>query len=370
MSELYFDPVGSDEAVKSSDTAQGKCASCGGSLVYSPEKQMLSCLYCGSDFPLELAPADVQENDFAALSAHPELWEQEETLIAEVACGQCGAHTTFPENTTSFSCAFCGTPIVLKASVTRRTWKPEYILPFKIGKTQCDKLLRKWASSLWFAPSGFAKKLLSDKQMKGIYLPYWTYDAETLTNYAGERGVSHVVTQRLNGRTVSQVVTDWHPVSGTVQYSFDDVLVPASNSLPRDIAAKMTNWDRQNYVTYNADFVQGFLMELYRDNFIDSFPAAKKQMETFIRTLVSSDIGGSQQRISRLDTHFSEIKFKHVLLPVWLSAYRYNNHAYVFAINGRTGQVTGQRPWSAWKIATLVIAIATLLALILFAGSG
>ena len=355
-----------DDTVKSDDIVHSKCPSCGGLLVYSPEKEALTCEYCGANVELDLTPVEVRENDFIAWTEHPEMQEKTETLVAEVACGQCGAHTTFPENTTSFSCAFCGTPIVLKESAHRRSWTPEYILPFKIEKKVCDGRFRKWASSRWFAPSGFAKNLSAKERMKGIYLPYWTYDADTVTKYIGERGVTRQVSRIQGGKKVTHTVTDWYPASGTIRYFFDDVLVPASDSLPPDISRVLTNWDRRNYVAYKDQFVRGFLAELYKKDFKDCYPSAKKQMESHISSLVRSDIGGNQQRVHRQETNYSDIKFKHVMLPVWLSAYRYKDKTYIFAINGRTGQVFGQRPWSAVKIALLAIIVVAILAFIFY----
>lgn len=358
-----------DEPVKSSDTVQSKCPSCGGILVYSPEEEKLVCEHCGTRVDLDLTPVDVRENDLAEWSAHPEMWYKAEALVAEVVCGQCGAHTTFPENTTSFACAFCGTPIVLKESAHRRSWKPEYILPFKVGKKVGNERFHTWISSLWFAPSGFSKEISAQERMKGVYLPYWTYDADTVTAYQGERGVSRQVTSRNNGKTVTRTVTDWYPASGTVRYMFDDVLVPASNSLPPEISRVLTNWDRKNYVAYKDQFVRGFLTELYQYDFKACYPQAKKQMETYISSLVRSEIGGSQQRVHRQDTFYSDLKFKHVLLPVWLSTYRYKEKAYIFAVNGRTGQVFGQRPWSIPKLVLLFTVILAVLALIFYYGS-
>ncbi|MDR3250846.1 MAG: hypothetical protein LBT42_04180 [Tannerella sp.] len=369
MNEYDFNEK-EDATINSKDTVESKCPSCGGYLVYSPENESLLCSYCGTKVALDMTPSKVVENDFTEMSEHPELCSRTETLVAEVACGQCGAHTTFPENTTSYSCAFCGTPIVLKEAATRRSWKPEYILPFKIGKTVCKNLFRKWASSLWFAPYGFSKNLMEQERIKGIYLPYWTYDADTVTDYSGERGVSRQVSRTSNGKTTVHTVTDWYPVSGRVKHGFDDVFVPASDSLPPDISSVLKNWDKKNYVAYKDQFVRGFLTELYKKDFKECFPSAKKEMEVYIKSLVCSQIGGNQQRISQMSTSYYDLKFKHILLPVWLSAYRYKEKAYIFAINGRTGQVTGQRPWSAVKIALLVVSILLILLLVFYFGEG
>jgi len=80
---------------------------------------------------------------------------------------------------------------------------------------------------------------------------------------------------------------------------------------------------------------------------------------------VKFDIGGDRQRVHDIDTDVRDITFKHVLLPIWMAAYKYRGNSYRFVVNGRTGRVQGERPWSAWKIAFAVV-----LGLIVAAGVG
>ena len=78
-------------------------------------------------------------------------------------------------------------------------------------------------------------------------------------------------------------------------------------------------------------------------------------MAPVIRLDVAQAIGGDQQRIQALDTRYGEIRCKPVLLPVWLSAFRFRDRTYRFVVNGRTGEVQGERPYSAGKIALAVL---------------
>jgi len=88
-------------------------------------------------------------------------------------------------------------------------------------------------------------------------------------------------------------------------------------------------------------------------------------MDRVIARDVRFDIGGDRQRIHDIDTAVGAVTFKHVLLPVWLAAYKYRGETYRFVVNGRTGRVQGERPWSAWKIA-----IAVVLGLLVAGGAG
>jgi hypothetical protein len=78
-------------------------------------------------------------------------------------------------------------------------------------------------------------------------------------------------------------------------------------------------------------------------------------MDAIIARDVRFDIGGDHQQIHEIDTDVSDVTFKHILLPVWLAAYKYRGETYRFVVNGRTGRVQGERPWSAWKIAFAVL---------------
>ncbi|HEV8203875.1 MAG TPA: hypothetical protein VGP98_06540 [Pyrinomonadaceae bacterium] len=70
-----------------------------------------------------------------------------------------------------------------------------------------------------------------------------------------------------------------------------------------------------------------------------------------------NDIGGDEQMIESLSTNYSDVTFKHLLLPVYAGAYRYNGKTYQIMVNGRTGEIQGERPYSFWKIALLVLTI-------------
>ncbi len=111
--------------------------------------------------------------------------------------------------------------------------------------------------------------------------------------------------------------------------------------------------------------MSGFQAEAYQVDLGDGFAQARQEMDGPIREAVAADIGGDHQRIATIRTQFDGITFKHILLPVWISAYRYGDRTYRFLINGATGEVQGERPWSAAKIALTVTATLIVLVLIL-----
>jgi len=160
--------------------------------------------------------------------------------------------------------------------------------------------------------------------------------------------------------------TRWTPVSSVVSNSFDDILIIASRSLPKTYADRLEPWDLQNLVPYTDDYLSGFRAESYQVSLEQGFEEAKHTMAAAIESSIRKDIGGDEQQVTSSETQYGKVTFKHILLPVWLSAYRYHDKVYRIMINARTGEVQGERPYSALKIALAVAAATILLFIILF----
>jgi predicted RNA-binding Zn-ribbon protein involved in translation (DUF1610 family) len=303
------------------------------------------------------------EHDFAEqVAALEKRCPTQETLT--VKCPGCAAEVTPKPNVTSFPCPYCGTDIIAVARSTKQI-KPGALLPFLIKREQAQQAFRTWIRSRWFAPSKLKSQAGIDETLAGMYMPYWTYDCRTRTAYSGARGDAYYVTESysvvVNGRSERRTrqvrKIRWSSASGVVPNEFDDVLVAASSSLPPELLHGLEPWDLKNVVPYQDDYLSGFAAESYQLDLSGGFQSAKGIMEPEIRSTVRGDIGGDEQRIDRMDVHYNDIRFKHLLLPVWVSAYRYKGKVFRFLVNARTGEVQGNRPYSAVKIAALVVAI-------------
>ncbi len=338
-----------------------KCQSCGAKMQFVPGSAVQQCPYCSHENAIPQSEEDIHELDFHAYLATQGTEDLAETLT--IKCNHCAAEFSTEANVTSQECPFCGSEIVATAVSTKHI-KPKSLLPFYITRKQGRGLFSKWLSGLWFAPSDLKRMAENDAKLAGMYVPYWTYDTDTTTFYRGQRGEHYWDTEhyttRENGKTVRKTrrvrKTRWYPASGTVWGSFDDVLVLASESLPRKYTEKLEPWDLQNLVPHADEYLSGFRTESYQINLENGFEHARGLMDAPIRRLVRRDIGGDEQRISSMRTQYDNITFKHLLLPVWISAYRYKNKVYRFLINGRTGEVQGERPWSFVKILLAVVA--------------
>ncbi|MEM1100327.1 MAG: primosomal protein N' (replication factor Y) - superfamily II helicase, partial [Pseudomonadota bacterium] len=248
---------------------------------------------------------------------------------------------------------------VVTGTGTNRHIKPRGVLPFALDEGAARTALEEWLGGLWFAPGGVAEYARKGRRMAGIYVPYWTYDAATSSRYTGQRGTHYYETKTVmrDGKreTVRVRKTRWKSVSGRVARAFDDVLVLAATSLPKRYTDRLSPWDLSDLRPYNPEYLAGFRAEAYTVDLDAGFEEAQGIMRRVIERDVRFDIGGDAQRITTLKTEARDVTFKHILLPVWMAAYKYRGKSFRFVVNGRTGEVQGERPYSAWKIAAAVV---------------
>jgi DNA-directed RNA polymerase subunit RPC12/RpoP len=339
---------------------QFPCTQCGAKVEFAPGTDALECPYCGNRVEIEASTEGIVERDFAAGIA--DLGRDAETEeVLSVKCMSCAALVEPPKSAEAFPCPYCGSSIVTTAK-SQRLIKPQALLPFKITRAQATSAFKTWIRKLWFAPDALKKMARLQDRLQGLYAPYWTYDADTVSRYTGQRGDNYTTTRTVtrNGKRVTETVVKirWRPAAGTVSRDFDDMLVVGSSSLPRDLAEELEPWDLGNLVSYADEYLSGFIAERYQIDLERGWGRATERMDEVIRGDVKRDIGGDHQRITSLSTAHSNVTYKHVLLPMWICSYRFRDKIYRFLVNARTGEVQGQRPWSWVKITLTAIVVA------------
>lgn len=338
------------------------CQQCGALLTFKPGTQRLGCDYCGKENLIDDRLETIREYDLQ--SALSELLQAKPVVAAsQILCDSCGANFKFADSVHAGECPFCGSGIITEDAKARPV-TPKSLLPFKLEEQEAKKRFRAWLQGLWFAPNQIKKYTDEDAKLKGIYIPFWTFDSDTQTLYQGARGTFYYVEEKAQsmqgGRLINQTrqvqQVRWQPAHGMVKRFFDDVLVGASRSLPRQILDRLEPWDLENLTPYNESYLSGFSSEIYQVDLDQGFDEAKRKMDNVIYHDIALDIGGDQQRIDRFHTQHNQTTFKHCLLPVWSAAFRYRDKTYRFIINARTGLVQGERPYSKWKIGVAIVA--------------
>jgi len=352
------------------------CEECGADLRFVPGQTELKCDHCGHTQAIPEAPQSrtraLGEQDLDQALRHDlPAAEMEETRSTP--CPSCGALVEFSGATHATECPFCATPVAIGTG-SQRQIKPQALIPFALDEETARSAMTKWLGRLWFAPGGLVEYARKGRAMSGIYVPYWTFDAATRSRYKGQRGdyyyETRSITVNVNGKSEQRQEqvrhTRWTSVSGWVSRVFDDVLVLASQSLPRHYTDALAPWDLSALTAYNPDFLAGFSAEGYTVGLADGHTIAREEMAARIERDVRADIGGDEQQVDQVNTAYSAETFKHVLLPVWLAAYKYGGKSYRFVVNGQTGKVKGERPWSKWKITVAVVVVAVAVAALVY----
>ncbi len=362
---------------KTEDTRTYPCTNCGGQLVFDPATQKLKCPNCGNiQDIIEDAGRVTAEQDFQAAVAklHAQAATDGPQLVGEkeVVCQNCGGHTTFTGTLTSTRCPYCATPIQRDDVHDAPARLPvDGVLPFSVDERKARESLEAWINNRWFAPSEF-KKYKQTGAFTSVYASYFTYDAETDTWYDGRRGEEYTVTVGSGDKEHTETRVNWYDVSGQVHNSFDDIAVLANDGFDRNKVTALEPWPTQQARPFSAEYVAGHLSRTYDRDVEACLGEARGRMDAEIESTIRQDIGGDRQDINRKDTNFQSLTFKHLLLPIWLLTVVYAGRPFQVFINGITGEVQGQRPWSKVKLAvaiTIAVIVIVIVA-ILWRGSG
>jgi len=338
------------------------CPNCGQELEFSALAGELFCQHCQQSFAISGQDDNVKitERDYhGQLSELDSQAEKSETIVTS--CANCGAEIVLPENTVADRCSYCDSPVVASEK-SQRLIRPQGVIPFKINQEQAATCFRKWLNSRWFLPGSIIQEAKT-RSFQGIYLPYWTYDCRTFSEYIGQRGEYYYVTVsytvQVNGRAQQRSRkerrTRWYPAAGFVQNRFNDLLVTGNSSFPQELQNALTPWNLADLKPYHPDFIRGFQEQSYSISLENGFSEAKFQMQSAIESAIRADIGGDVQRISDVDIDYREIRFKLILLPLWANTFHFRGETYPFLVNAQTGEVQGKRPWSTLKITVLIL---------------
>lgn len=340
------------------------CPACGGDAEWNPAKNALVCPFCGAVTPVEVKPeekAEIKENDLLqALQAVPNDergWEAEKKTVR---CQNCNAISVFDANRVSQRCDFCGSPALIAVEDSKAPIRPAALLPFKVPDTKVRDDLRKWYGRHWFAPNKLKSKALTDT-LKGIYLPYWTFDAQSDAQWQAEAGYEYTVE---NDRGERETRIRWEYASGRLNHFFDDVLIPASQGVRPDLLRKLEPFPTtSDLAPYDPSYLSGWVAEQYQIDLLAASQLSRQRMDNDIRNMCISKIPGNTYRNLQVNAQYSEQTFKHILLPIWLATYTYGAKTFQVAVNGYTGKIAGKYPLS-WVKVTIAVVIGLLLILL------
>lgn len=350
-----------EENIVEVETEKFICKNCGGTVKFDINKQEFECISCKTKYTIETLSDEVREYDFG------DYYERESQSVAfegkaMVTCQNCGLEISFDEHQVATVCPMCSSTQIATAK-QKAGIPPEGIVPFQIDKKDAQEKFRVWIRKRWFAPNDL-KKSYGEGLLVGMYLPFWTYDTSALSYYTGEGGINRTVKDK-DGK--QKTVTDWYPVSGIVQKSFDDIQICASEK-EKDIEGILPYNTTTNTKPFSQSYLSGYYTELYKMKADEGFEKAKDIIDSEMRSLAEKDIlrRYNRARSIRLKTQYNDVTYKHVLLPLWSAAFGYKGKTYRYMVNGETGKVSGKRPYSIPKILIAILAVISAIMLIVF----
>jgi hypothetical protein len=350
------------------------CPACGGEATWSPARQRLECPFCGTQSPAttDAAGAIVEHDLVTALRGIGDDARGWQAAKRQVKCRSCNAISVLDAARQAQNCEFCGAAQLVAYEEPKPAFRPESVLPFRVSESEARDRIRAWYGRLWLAPSGLAKKALTDT-VRGVYLPYWTFDARADAEWTAEAGHYYYTTEtyeqggRMQTRQVQHV--RWEPAAGRLKHAFDDDLVCASVGVHAALLRGIEPFPTAELKPYAAAFVAGWIVERYQIDLVAAAQRARDAMDAKLQVLCAQQIPGDTFRNLSVRTAYSAQTFKHILAPVWLLSYTYGARAFQCVMNGVNGTVRGEYPKSPWKIALLALAVLVVLWIALSIGA-
>ena len=335
------------------DTINHKCPFCGATLEFDAASQMVKCPYCDNEFDPESLKGnegDLQEIELATDGG--EEWSMNELYgLSEYQCQSCGGDLYTDANTSATMCPYCGTAVILKGRLSG-TVKPDRVIPFKKTKEQAIEGLATYFESKRFVHRKFLQNNTLE-EMKGLYVPFWVYDAEL---------DAKVVYNCVNERTWTTGNTEYterkyYKVTRAGDIAFDHLPVDGSSKMPDDLMESIEPFEYGESVDFTTSYLSGYVADKYDVDQDQARPRAKKRMEEG-----TADAFGSTVHYDEVNVEYSDIMAKsssvnYVMYPVWLMNIGWEDKKFTFAMNGQTGKMVGNLPADMVKLGALTAGI-------------
>jgi tetratricopeptide (TPR) repeat protein len=309
---------------------QFTCPRCAGHMNYTPDGRALICEFCLYQQYVAANGRPSTDDRFGQGA-----FEQEFTLAMATAqghvqpiqirafhCHNCAVEFVLAPQTISVTCPYCEAVYVTETAESREIIPPHALIPFAISQDNALTRLR-----AWFKQHNIERPRLSP--IIGIYIPVWTFDlgGEIKWNGLVKRG------------------DDWLPITGSHLPFYDDILVSAAPKTSEIVGTAMTEFDLRGLAAYDPRYLADWPAERYQLPLSDASLIARKKVLKDLRRNTHRLTHGEIVRDLRLNSTGLIIEsFKHILLPLWIAHYKFEDRLYDVVVNGQNGRVYGTRP--------------------------
>ncbi len=331
------------------------CQSCGGVMEFDVKSQALKCPNCDNIVEIDNRD-DVIEHHLNYGAIRKYTVAEKSTVTMQ--CSGCGAPIEVDKNSTALACPYCGSNYVM-AQNQMETIIPDGVVTFKVTQNDAKEIFHEWVKKRYLAP-GELKNLHEKGQFKGLYVPYWTFDADSVAHYRAMGGRHRTVHYRdREGKMHTRVVTDWYPTHGMVSCFFDDVLVCAAQREDTNLLNGIEFYETKVMPSYSPDYMSGYSAQSYTVDLESGHGMALRKMSDELRNMASKDVlrRFDTVRDVRIDARFDRETYKYIYVPVYSTNYSYKGKNYNVLINGENGAIKGEYPKSVFKIIAIIVAV-------------
>ena len=326
-----------------------KCPNCGAPLSFLPGKKTVSCQYCNAEF--EAATLDEIFHDKNERAAHTFFgWTEDEIKnFRAFTCSSCGAELVCDENTMATECVYCGNPTMIPKRFDGML-KPKFIIPFKKTKEDAVTALKNFYKGKYLLPSGFTANNRVEA-IQAMYVPFWLFDA-TISAQA-EFKAEKIHKLDVGKTTVTEKKIFDSKREGTM--SFEKIPADGSKKMDDDYMDSIEPFDFSELVPFSASYFAGYLADKYDVSAEECTSRADERIRNSAIKVFSDDIRGilvgDKGNVTTKYINFvrDAAKVNYAMLPVWILTTRYKDKPYTFMMNGQTGKVVGELPYSFIK---------------------
>lgn len=327
------------------------CPGCGAGLRFDIPTQMMICDSCDSQYDPAATQAMSKESNGKMVF---------DSYI--FTCPSCGGELlTTDENDAIGFCPFCGGASMLFNRIHQQ-WQPEYIIPFQITKEECKALYAKETRRSLFTSRKYRDPGLIES-FRGIYMPYWSYQAIQKGHF------------RLTGSTKGVFTTKTYRLDGDIDVELDGYGHDASQAFDDRISEHIAPFDPEGHKPFAPGYLSGFYADI---GDVSAYSYTQKATDAVCKDTVK--LMAKDEKVTRakggigkikIDTHHPQIPTDitgahRTLYPVWFMSYRNKDKITYAAVNGQTGKVSADLPVSPVKILLAVLVLGAAIAAALF----
>ncbi|MBR5181233.1 MAG: TFIIB-type zinc ribbon-containing protein [Clostridiales bacterium] len=332
-----------------------KCANCGSNLFFDTDHAALMCGNCGSVFD----PETLDRTGSFALT-NPEKDYDNETEMSEddkrrheIVCNSCGAQIVTDENTSSTFCAFCGSPAIVTRRLTRE-FKPDYIIPFAFGKEKAISIFKTHCEDIAHLPKNYINDEVLSK-LTGIYVPTWIISTEVEARLCGIARVGKVTDHmyEYSGTGATSADNYSQRIYAKAKFRLKDIPFDGEKKLPDRLMSAAEPFDFTDLVPFRPEYLQGYFAEKYDEQPLDMTDKIYRRLDKYALEVSDTlDLGYDKftPDYSASRTRYKNQVIKYALLPIWFLTLEYKGIKYQYIVNGQTGKVSGEFPYSkGWE---------------------